>query len=148
MYQLVTTSQIYNNVVYLDHTLKSDTPEKDVRLVGDRVPSYGVINFGAINGGATKRFLPSQFGFASDIMLRSLYPFTLDGTKDETTLRLYQGNSKISEWKLSNSDIPFRFPEGAIINPNISIEVRPKIFVSQLLLYWQPVHVLSYLEVK
>ena len=147
MYQLVTTSQVYNNVVYLDHTLKGDTPEKDVRLVGDRVPSYGVINFGGMNGGSSRRFLPSSRGIFSDMMLRSLYPFTLDGTKDETTLRLYQGNIKISEWRLGNDDIPFRFPEGAIINPEIAIEVKPKLPVSQLLLYWQPVHVLSYLEV-
>lgn len=147
MYQLGTASQIYGDEKYLDHVLRGETTDLDRRLVGDRIPSYGVINFGSINANLTKRFKPFDRGIKSDILLRSFYVFTPDASKDETRFSLSLETTKIAEWLFSPDKMPFRFPEGAIINPAITLEVKPKNNVSQVLLYWQPVHVLSYIEV-
>ena len=144
-YQLDTAKQTYGNQEYLAHNIKGNTAANDRYLFGQRVPSYGIINFGVMNANATKQFKPISNGINSDIMLRSIYPFTLDGTKPEITLRLYDGTTKIAEWIFASSEIPYRFPDGAIINPNLNLEIKTKTSVNQMLVYWQPVHVLSYL---
>lgn len=146
-YQLETSFQQYGTQKYLDHNLKGSNSDLDRRLFAQRVPSYGIINFGALAANQTKQFLPSANGITSDIMLRSLYPFTTDASRGETTFRLYQGTTKIAEWLFMPADLPYAFPDGAIINPSIALEVKPKFALSQLLLYWQPVHVLSYIQI-
>ena len=147
MFQLESTYQTYNGNKYLDHQINAEGLEPNFRLVGDRIPSYGIINFGAMSAGETKQLLPINNGITTDIMLRSLYSFTTNATKSETTFRLKSGTQLIGEWLFAANDMPYAFPDGAIINPNITIEIKPKNAVSQLLLYWQPVHVLSYLQV-
>ncbi len=144
-YQLDTAKQTYGNQEYLAHNIKGAAAADDRFLFGMRVQSYGIINFGAFAANQTKNILPSAKGINSDIQLRSLYPFTLDGTKSEVTFRLLQGTTKIAEWLFSGTDIPFRFPEGAIINPAITLEIKSKSTASQILIYWQPVYTLSYI---
>lgn len=145
-YRLETSSQQYGSSKYLDHNLKGVNAESDRRLFAQRVSSYGIINFGVFTANQTKQFLPSANGITSDIMLRSLYPFTTDASRGETTFRLLQGTTKIAEWLFTGTDVPFAFPDGAIINSSLTLEVKPKYALSQLMLYWQPVHVLSYIQ--
>ncbi len=144
-YQLEAAKQTYGSQEYLIHNIKGASISDDRFLFGMRVQSYGIINFGSFTANQTKNILPSAKEINSDIQLRSLYPFTLDGTKGEITFRLLQGTTKIAEWLFSSSDIPFRFPEGAIINPAITLEIKFKYAASQILIYWQPVYTLSYI---
>ncbi len=146
-YQLDISKQTYGNQDYLVHNIKGDSAINDRFLFGQRVPSYGIINFGAFSANQTKQILPSAKGINSDIMLRSLYLFTLDGTKSGATFRLLQGTTKIAEWVFTGTDLPFTFPNGAIINPAITLEIVSKSVSSQILLYWQPVHTISYITI-
>ncbi len=147
VYQLETSEQLYGEDLYLTHTIRGTGQQNDLSLFGQRVPSYGIINFGAIDGGSTKDFKPIDNGISSDIMLRSIYDFTTSATNDEVTFKLFNGSVEIFEQKITNSEMPYTFPPGAIINPNLIIQVNPRYTTTQLLIYWQPVHVLSYIEV-
>ena len=147
MYSLQPKYQLYNDKKYIDHAVTDTENNESYRFVGDRISSIGIINFGAIKGNSSKRIVLREQGIKSDIMLVSLFPFTTNGVRDETTLRLYQGNVKIAEWLFKDTEVPFRFPIGAVVNQNISIEVKPKHDTSALYLCWQPVHVLSYIEI-
>ena len=146
-YQRESIVQPYGNQEFLAHSVSGNIDNRGFNLVGDRIPSFGIINFGAMSAASTKQFLPANKGITTDIMLRSLYSFTTNASKSETTFRLKNGTQIIGEWLFAANDMPYAFPAGAIINPNITIEIKPKDSVSQLLLYWQPVHVLTYLEI-
>lgn len=144
-YELETVKQSYGSQEYLAHKLKGTTPADDRYFFGSRIPSYGIINFGAMGANTTKQFKPLSKGINSDIALESLYLFSLDGSKGEVTFRLFDGTVKIAEWIFGITQLPYQFPKGAIINPNLTLEVQPKFAISQCLIYWQPVHTLSYL---
>ena len=147
MYQQESVYQTYNDNKYLDHQINAEGLEPNFRLVGDRVPSYGIINFGLIQPNHKKSVKPIDLGIEHDILLRSLYCFNRNSTNEETTIRLFLENSEVLEQKITNSDMPYTFPPGAILNPYLTFQVQPKYEAIQLLLYWQPVHVLSYKQV-
>ncbi|MEM7762091.1 MAG: hypothetical protein AAF298_28840 [Cyanobacteria bacterium P01_A01_bin.40] len=148
VYQLETTSQLYGDQQYLAHRIKGEISADDRYLFGQRVPSYGIINFGAMAAGSTKNFTPIANGIQSDIELKSIFDFTSSATNDECTFKLFSGEIEILEQKIVNNDMPYTFPPGAIINPNLTIQVKPRYTTTQLLIYWQPVHVLNYVEVQ
>lgn len=148
VYQLETTSQLYGDKEYVSHVIKGDTPADDRHLFGMRVPSYGVINFGAMAANSTKDFTPIANGINSDIELKSIFDFTDSASGDECTFKLFNGEIEILEQRITNNEMPYTFPPGAIINPNLTIQVKSRYNTTQLLIYWQPVHVLSYLEVQ
>ena len=146
MYDLKPTFSTYNNEKYLDHVLKGETADKDVKLVGDRVPSFGIIDFGYFKDEQRKAFRPSDRGIKTDILLRSLYAFTNSPTAEEVYIRLYFGNTEFLEQKITNNEMPYTFPPGAILNNDLIFEVQAKQTTNQVVLYWQPVHVLNYVK--
>lgn len=146
-YQLETTEQIYGEQPYLTHVIKGETPEEDLHLFGMRVPSYGIINFGSITNNSFKTIVLAEKGITSPIQLKSIYAFTSTGGNDETRFSLFRGTTRIVEMRIPSGEMPYQFPEGAIIDPSLSITVRPRYNISQLLIYWQPVHVLSNVQV-
>ncbi len=146
-YQTEPAIQLYGSNNYLAHKIVGATPEQDRYLFGERMPSFGVINFGYMNAGTTKDFKPIDNGIVSDISLRSIYTFTTAQSNEEVTFKLFSGGQEILEQRISNNEMPYTFPPGAIINPNLTIQVKPRYTTTQLLIYWQPVHVLSYIEV-
>ena len=147
MFQQKSTYQTYNGNKYLDHQINAEGLEPDFRLFGDRVPSYGIINFGYFKGGQKKSFKPIDNDISVDILLRSIWAFTTNAITDEVTIEMFLANTEVLEQRLSNNEMPYTFPPGAIWNPNLTLEVQPKYDTSQLVIYWQPVHVLSYLQV-
>lgn len=147
-YDLEHSKQIYGNQPFLSHIIKNDDPELNRHLFGMRVPSYGIISFGAIGKDRTKSFKPIDNGIKKDIELVSVFAYTGNATADEITIYLYEGNVEIAEQKITSSQMPYRFPDGAIVNPNLTIWVKPRQDTSALMLYWRPVHVLSYIEVQ
>lgn len=148
MFESETIGQLYGDKQYLAHNLKGQTTADDRALFGMRVPSYGIFNFGAMTGAQVKRIVLAAEGIVSPIELRSIYAFNATASSDEIKYRLYAGSTEILEYRLNSAVVPYEFPPGAIIDPSLSIEVEPRYDVSQLLIYWQPVHVLSYIEVS
>lgn len=142
-YSLETTKQIYGNQSFLTHKLKGEVPSDDRHLFGMRVESFGVFNFGQIAKGKTKEVFLADHQINSPISLSSIYAFAQNTANDEIKFRLkYEGKS-IAELQLKYYEMPFSFPPGAIVMPNLSIEVEPKANLTQLLIYWQPVHLLK-----
>ena len=143
-YQLEASSQTYGDREYLSHKLPGATPSDDRYFFGQRIPSYGIFSFGAINSNSTKRVVLASVGILSPILLRSVYAFTLSATNEEIRFRLFEDNTEIIEQRITNSEMPYQFPDGAIVSPNLSIEVEPRYTVTNLLIYWQPVHIIHY----
>ena len=146
-YQLVTSSQLYGEREFLTHKLAGSSPADDRYFFASRIPSYGVINFNQMSAKEPKRIKLSDQGITSPILLRSAYAFNYSATSDEIRFRLFSENKKVAEMKLDHKQMPFQFPDGAILEPNLELELEPKYNVLRLLIYWQPVHILSYLSI-
>lgn len=147
-YQLETTSQLYGNQQYLAHNLKGATPELDRQFFAQRIASYGIFSFGAFTSRQTKRVVLADQNITSPISLVSAYAFASNATSDEIRFRLLADTQQIAEQRISSNDMPFAFPPGAIIDPTLTIEVESRYGVTQLLIYWQPVHILSHIQIN
>ena len=146
-YQRTSSYQQYGQQNYLSHQITGNIEANSFYAVGDRVSSYGIINFGAMAAKSKKQIKPVDVDINQDILLRSLHVFTTQATNEEVTIRLFLENTEVLEQKIINSDMPYTFAPGAIVNPNLTIEVQPRYNTTQLVLCWQPVHVLSYVKV-
>ena len=147
-YQLDTTSLTYGDREFLAHNLKGATANDDRYLFGQRIKSYGILNFGAMSGNSSKRAILSNLGITSPILIRSAYAFSQNTWNDEIKFRLFDGNTQLTELTILNTEMPYQFPDGAIIDPSLSIEVFTNQATTQMLIYWQPVHVLQYDEIS
>lgn len=147
-YERISKEQRYGSQSYLSHQISGNIESNPFYVVGDRVSSYGIINLGYLSARQKKRFKPIDYGINSDILLRSLYAFTTAPTAEEVTIRLFLDNTEFLEQKISDSEMPYTFPPGAIVNPNLELEVEPRYNTAQIVIYWQPVHVISYVEVN
>ncbi len=147
MYQLQTSFQQFGDSKYLDHNLTGQTVTDDRRLFAQRVPSIGIFNFGQINGNASKTISLADYQITSPIQLVSIYALGSENLNSETIYELVSGETVLFSLKLLKESMPFAFPNGAVVDPSLSIRVKPKSNVSQVLIYWQPVHVLSYIEI-
>lgn len=143
-FQLETISEIYGTRKYLAHNLKGQTANDDRALFGMRVPSYGIFDFGTLANNASKKVVLSSIGITSPILIRSVYAFSSNTNADEIKFRILSGSVQLTELTIPSSDMPYKFPDGAIIDPSLSIEIRVNQTTTQLLVYWQPVHVLQY----
>ena len=115
-YQLETDHQIYGDKSYLAHNLKGATPEDDRRFFAQRIPAFGIIDFGAMSANSTKTYTPATDGVISPIMITSVFAFTTAATNDEITFKIFDGNTEILEQKISSSEIPYQFPPPAAWN--------------------------------
>ncbi len=147
-YQLVPSSQLYGDREFLTHKLSGETDAADRYLFAERIASYGIINFNQMSAKDPKRIKLSDQGITSPILLRSAYAFNYSATSDEIRFRLFSDNQKLAEMKLDYKTMPYQFPDGAILEPDLELEVEPRYNVLRLLIYWQPVHVLSYLSIN
>jgi hypothetical protein len=141
-YQLVPSSLPYGNDSFLAHNLKGATPEDDRQFFGQRIQSFGIIDFGAMNAGSTKSYTPINDGIQSPISIASVYAFTTVATNDEITFSIFEGTVELTRQKITNNDMPYQFPPGAIIRPDLTIQVKPRYNTMKLLVYWRPVHIL------
>ena len=151
-YDLIPAKQRFNDDTdYLIHKLPGERPEDDRHFFGQRIPSYGIINFGAFQAGQKKRFTPIQHGVEREISARSIFSFTTDSNTDEFTYRLLGKDDldrsiEVYEQKITNNESPYQFPPGAIVNPYLTIEIESRYAAVAVVMYWQPVHVLQYTE--
>ena len=147
MYESEPLDQQYGDRLYLAHKIKGDSPENARALFGMRMPSYGIFSFGAMAARQQKTIVLANEGIVSPIQLKSVYAFNPNASSDEIRFRLYAGTQELAGMRLTANDMPFQFPDGAIIDPALSIQVEPRYSVTQLMLYWQPVHILKYVAV-
>lgn len=147
-YQLDTTSQLYGDQQYLSHVIRGETPEGDRHLFGQRVPSFGIFSFGEMSAGSEKTVVLADENIISSIQLTSVYAFNNNASNDEIRFSLFRAGTEIAEMRLTGADMPYQFPKGAIIAPDLAIRVRPRFAASQVLIYWQPVHILKYVAVR
>ena len=141
-YQLDPDFQVYGDKNYLAHNLKGATPGDDRRLFAERISAFGIIDFGSMSANSVKSYTPATDGVLSPIMIASIFAFTTSATSDEVNFKIFDGNTEILEQKISNSEMPYKFPPGAIIRPDLTIQVKPRYNTKRLLIYWQPVHIL------
>ena len=143
-YQLETISQLYGDREYLAHNFKGATPNDDRAVFGMRIPSYGIFNFGPMANNQTKRVVLADKGISSPILMKSAYAFSSNTWNDEIKFRLFDGNTQLAELTILSTEMPYQFPDGAIVDNSLSIEIRVNQTTTQMLVYWQPVHVLQY----
>lgn len=141
-YQLEPDYQVYGDKNYLAHNLKGATAEDDRRFFAQRIPSFGVIDFGAMSANSVKTYTPVDDGVQSLISIVSVYAFTTAATNDEVTFKIFEGATELTQQKITNDEMPYQFPSGAIIRPDLTIQVEPRYNTMKLLVYWRPVHLL------
>lgn len=120
--------------------------------LSNRVPSIGVLDFGAIAKNDTRKIDLLAEGVQYPLMLRSVYAFSSSGSSnDGMTFNVYIKNStdslvKIATQYYNKNQMPYQFPYGATIFPGMVIEVKPWYAVDKLLVYVEPVNVLLNVE--
>ena len=142
-YQLETISQVYGDREYLAHNFKGATPNDDRATFGMRIPSYGVLDFGSITRNQIKDAVLADLGINSPISLKCIYAFDIN-INTEITLRLLEGNNQLIQLVIPNDKMPYQFPDGLIVDNSLTIRLTASSSVGQLLIYWQPVHLLQY----
>ena len=141
-YQLEPDYQVYGDKNYLAHNLKGETVEDDRRFFAQRVRAFGVIDFGTMSANSIKTYTPATDGVMSPISIVSVYAFTTAATNDEITFKIFDGVTELTRQKITNNEMPYQFPPGAIIRPDLTIQVEPRYDTTKLLVYWQPVYLL------
>ncbi len=84
----------------------------------------------------------------SSILIRSVYAFSGSTSNDEIWFYIYQKDeagvsTRIAQQRYYNNEMPYSFPFGAVLTPNMVIEVKPKYNVDNLFIYFQPVNVIA-----
>lgn len=147
-YRAEPTFQIYGNQRFLTHNIKGEGEDDDRHLFAQRMTGYGIFSFGALTSGQAKRVVLADVNIVSPISLVSVYAFGVNAANDEIRFRLFAGTVQIAEQIITKNEMPFQYPKGAVIDPSLSIEVEADSRVTQLMMYWQPVHVIDYIEVN
>lgn len=147
-FQLEPDFQVYGDKNYLAHNLKGATAEDDRRFFGQRIPAFGVIDFGSMTANSIKSYTPVTDGVLSPISIVSVYAFTTAATNDEITFKIFEGATELTRQKITNDEMPYQFPPGAIIRPELTIQVEPRYDTMKLLVYWRPVHILHSAQVS
>lgn len=115
------------------------------RYLAERIEAYGVIQFGAMAKDTTKSI--SLQSLTSPVSLKSVYLFSSTTTNDEVKFKIYQELTSgsldlIATQQFNNNEMPFPFPEGAILFPHNTIEVEPRYDVDNILIYVKLVDIL------
>ena len=139
-----------NSVVLDNNDFKAlKESESGKHYFADRIPNFGVLNFGYIEALKTREISLAEVGITSPISLVSIYNFASGSVDDQTNFYLKRGTQQIAWLQFKLHEMPFAFPPGAIITPDLTIGVHPKKSSSSVVIYWQPVNIIhsyTYLE--
>ena len=140
---LTKVSETYGNNNYVAFE-DSNTQQ---RYLAERIETYGLIQFGSMSQNQTKSIDLQAQGLTCLVSIKSVYVFSGSTTNDEIRFRIYQkdgsGNlNQIASQRFTNNDMPYQFPEGAILSPDQVIEVQPRYNVDNIIIYVKPVDVL------
>ena len=119
------------------------------RYLAERVESYGLLQFGAMKNGTIKSI--DLESLTCPISIKSVYVFSGSTINDEIRFRIYEkqtgGTSNlIATQRFTNNEMPFSFPDGAILFPNQVIEVEPRYDVDNIIIYAKPVDIIFILN--
>jgi hypothetical protein len=146
-FSLTPDAQLYGSNQFKAFKQAGATPDGDRHFFADRIANYGIFSFGAMTANQKKRVVLATANITSPILLRSVYAFGANPTNDEIKLRLFSGTTQLAEMTLLSADMPYQFPDGAIIDPAYSIEIETRYATTQLNMYWQPVNIIDYLAI-
>lgn len=141
MFQLQPTNQAYQGKNY---KLLKDS--QDSHYLAERIANIGVLDFGTVTASQKKRIDLAAKGMLSPVIILSVYAFSGDTANDEIRFNLYRKDSagvldKVAYQKYDSNKMPYRFPHGAVLTPDLVIEVEPRYNVDALLIYTQPCNV-------
>lgn len=141
-YQLDLTSQLYGNREFLAHNLKGATANDDRYLFAERVPAFGVLDFGFLNADDVAQISLSANGITSPVLLRSVIALSNVDIGDEIEFNFYHNDGTsltlMGQQKYTSNEMPIELPP-IILQPTLVVEVIPK-FDSWVWAYVQPVH--------
>lgn len=146
-FSLVPDAQLYGSNQFKAFKQPGATSDGDRHFFAERIPGYGIFSFGAMTPNQKKRVVLATAGITSPIMLRSVYAFGANSVNDEIKMRLFSGTTQLAEMTVLSAEMPYQFPDGAIIDPAYSIEIETRYNTTGLNLYWQPVNVIDYLAI-
>lgn len=140
---LIKASETYGNNNYV--AFKDNNTQE--RYLAERIETYGVIEFGLMNQNEIKTIDLQVQGLTSLVSIKSVYAFSGSTTNDEIRFKIYEKDGSgnlipIASQRLTNNEMPYRFPDGAILSPNQVIEVQPRYAVDNIIIYVKPVDIL------
>jgi len=130
--------------IYGDNNYVAFEDENQQRYLAERIESYGLLQFGAMIRDTTKRI--DLQSLSSPISIKSVYVFSGSTTADQIKFKVYEKNQSgslnlIANQVFNNNDMPFAFPDGAILFSNHVIEVEPRYDVDNIIVYTKIVDV-------
>ena len=141
-YQLDLTSQLYGNREFLAHNLKGATANDDRYLFAERVPTFGVLDFGFLTANSTAQINLAANGITSPVLLRSVIALSTNTTNDEVEFNFYHNDGTnlilMGQQKYTSDEMPVELPP-TILQPSLVVEVIPR-YDSWVWAYVQPVH--------
>ena len=149
VYSLIETIQNYGEQSYQAFKFPADNPEDERHFFSQRIPGYGVINFGSLNPKERKTINFAEAGINSPISLRAIFAFVPSSSvniDDELTFFLSRGDEDLGKATFRWNEMPVQLPAGAIVTPDmsISVEAKRKLTLQNVQIYWQPVHIIHY----
>ncbi len=135
MYQLETVSILLGDKEFVGYK----NIETDRYYFAERVAQFGVLDFGYIQAGQSKKIQLSSF-ISSPILVDSIVATNPKTTGDEVQFKIYRQGQQIGHQKFSNNDMPFNHPS-LILTPDLEVEVKPK-YSSAVFIYCKPVDII------
>ena len=137
---LIKVSETYGTNSYVAF---EDTNQQ--RYLAERIESYGLLQFGVMSRNSTKSI--DLDALTCPISIKSVYVFSGSTTNDEIRFRIYQKLTSgsldlIATQRFTNNDMPYLFPDGAILSPGQVIEVEPRYDVDNIIIYAKPVDII------
>lgn len=114
--------------------------DTNLHYFGERVPVYGILDFGFINADNTETINLANNGITVSVILDSICVTAPGTTGDEVAVDLIRDRSVIATQVFKNNQMPFDHPT-IILTPDLTIRVKPK-YDCAVYMYVKPVHVL------
>ena len=113
--------------------------ETNQHYFGERIAQFGILDFGYINGGQSKKIRLADF-ISSPILVDSIVVTAPGTTGDEVKFSIYRQGQQIAHQRFSNNDMPLDHPS-LILTPDLEVEVIPK-YNSAVFIYCKPVDII------
>ena len=135
MYELETVSILLGDREFVGYR----NIETNQHYLAERVAQFGVLDFGYVQAGQSKKIRLSDF-ISSPILVDSIVATNPKTTGDEIQFKIYRQGQQIAHQKFSNNDMPFNHPS-LILTPDLEVEVIPK-YNSAVFIYCKPVDII------
>lgn len=107
---------------------------------GERIPVYGILDFGFLQASATATISLANNGITVPVILDSLAVTAPGTTGDEVTVDLIRDRAIIATQVFKNDEMPFSHPT-IVLTPDLTVRVQPR-YDCAVYMYVKPVHIL------